>query len=135
MNGGALASNTEPATTPVYSATNGGWNSGTGVFTPTSGNPSLSVTAGDFAHVFVDGSTTPTRIARVTSVNSTTVTLSTTAGVGTAPTTAGRGVFFNSGGGWGGAGGGGGVSFSFSNRAGGVAQGGGMCGKNKKNTT
>lgn len=100
MNGGALASGAEPAATPVYSATNGGWNSGTGVFTPTSGNPSLTVTVGDFAHVFADGSTTPTRIARVTAVSSTTITLSTSAGSGTAPTTAGSGISINVGGAW-----------------------------------
>lgn len=100
MNGGRLNSNGEAATTAVYSATNGGWNSGTGVFTPTSGDPSASVTVGDFAHVFTDGSTTPTRIARVTAVNTTTVTLSTTIGVGTAPTTAGTGISINVGGAW-----------------------------------
>lgn len=111
MNGGGLSSNGEPATTPVYSATNGGWNSGTGVFTPTSGNPSLTVTVGDWAHVFTDGSTTPTRIARVTGVNSTTVTLSTTAGAGTAPTTAGTGISINVGGAW--AGPSGSVTFPF----------------------
>ena len=100
MNGGGLASNAEPATSAVYSATNGGWNSATGVFTPTSGNPSASVTVGDWAHVFTDGSTTPTFIARVTAVNSTTVTLSTTAKSGTAPTTAGTGISINVGGAW-----------------------------------
>jgi hypothetical protein len=100
MNGGSIAAQTEPATTPVYSATNGGWNSATGVFTPTSGNPSLTVTVGDYAHVFTDGSTTPTRVARVTAVNSTTITLSTTAGSGTAPTTAGSGLSINVGGAW-----------------------------------
>lgn len=104
MNGGALNSGAEPATSAVYSATNGGWNSGTGVFTPTSGNPSLSVTVGDFAHVFVDGVTAPTSattiIGRVTAVNSTTVTVSTTAKSGTAPTTAGTGISINVGGAW-----------------------------------
>jgi hypothetical protein len=100
MNGGSLASNAEPATTPVYSATNGGWNSGTGVFTPTSGNPSTTVTVGDFASVFLDGATTPVFIGRVTAVNTTTVTVSTTAKSGTAPTTAGSGISINVGGAW-----------------------------------
>ena len=100
MNGGALNSNAEPATTPVYSATNGGWNSGTGVFTPTSGDPSATVTVGDFASVFLDGATTPVFIARVTARTTTTVTVSTTVKVGTAPTTAGTGISINVGGAW-----------------------------------
>lgn len=100
MNGGSLASNAEPSTSPVYSATNGGWNSGTGVFTPTSGNPSLSVTVGDYANVFTDGSTTPVFVGRVTDVSSTTITVSTSVKAGTAPTTAGTGISINVGGAW-----------------------------------
>lgn len=95
MNGGS-----DENTTPSYSATNGGWDSSTGVFTPTSGNPSASVTVGQFAHVFTDGSTTPTFVGRVTAVNSTTITVSTTAKSGTAPTTAGTGISINVGGVW-----------------------------------
>lgn len=71
----------------AYTATNGGWNSGTGVFTPASGDPSASVAVGDFASVYVDGATTAVFIGRVTAVSSTTVTVSTTAKSGTAPTT------------------------------------------------
>ena len=100
MNGGSLNSNAEPAAAAVYSATNGGWNSGTGVFTPTSGNPSATVTVGDFANVFLDGATTPVFIGRVTAVNTTTVTVSTTAANGTPPTTAGTGISINVGGAW-----------------------------------
>lgn len=96
MNGGSDAN-----TSPSYSATNGGWNSGTGVFTPTSGNPSASgVSVGQFAHVFADGGTTPTFIGRVTAVSSTTVTVSTTAKSGTAPGTSGTGISINVGGCW-----------------------------------
>lgn len=95
MNGGS-----DENTSPSYSATNGQWNSGTGVFTPTSGDPSASVTVGEFAHVFADGATTPTFIGRVTAVNSTTVTVSTTAKSGTAPGTAASGVSINVGGVW-----------------------------------
>jgi hypothetical protein len=95
MNGGS-----DTATSPTYTATNGGWNSGTGVFTPTSGNPSLTVTVGQFASVFTDGATTPVFIARVTAVSSTTVTVSTTVKSGTAPTTAGTGISINVGGVW-----------------------------------
>jgi len=97
MNGGS-----DENTSPAYSATNGGWVSGTGVFTPTSGDPSaVSPTlVGQFAHVFTDGSTTPTFIGRVTAVSSTTVTVSTTAKSGTAPSTAGTGISINVGGVW-----------------------------------
>jgi hypothetical protein len=95
MNGGS-----DENTSPSYSATNGGWDSGTGVFTPISGDPSASVTIGQYAHVFTDGSTTPTFIGRVTAVNSTTVTVSTTLKSGTAPTTAGTGISINVGGVW-----------------------------------
>ncbi len=85
-----------------YAATNGGWNSGTGVFTPTSGDPSaVSPTlVGQFASVFVDGATTPVFIGRVTARDSTTITVSTTAKSGTAPTTAGSGISINVGGVW-----------------------------------
>jgi hypothetical protein len=93
MNGGS-----DESASPSYSATNGGWNSATGVFTPTSGNPSLSVTVGQFASVFLDGATTPVFVGRVTAVSSTTVTVSTTAKSGTAPTTAGTGISVNVGG-------------------------------------
>lgn len=99
MNGGGIAANTEAPTTPVYSATGGSWVTGTRVFTPASGNPSATVTVGDFASVFADGSTTPTYYSRVTSVNSTTVTLSVSAQMGTSPGT-GSGISINVGGAW-----------------------------------
>lgn len=113
MNGGHIASNGEPTTTPVYSATNGGWNSGTGVFTPTSGDPSLTVAVDDFANVFVDGATAPVFIGRVTAVSSTTITVSTTAKGGTAPTTAGTGISINVGGAWKGPNGAAGFPYNF----------------------
>ncbi len=100
MNGGGLVTNAEPPTTAAYSATNGGWNSGTGVFTPTSGNPSLTVAVGDWANVFVDGATTPVFVGRVTAAGATTLTVSTTVKSGTAPTTAGTGISVNVGGSW-----------------------------------
>lgn len=112
MNGGGLNSNAEPATTPVYSFTNGGWATGTpNVYTPTSGNPSLTVTVGDWANVFIDGATTPVYIGRVTAVSATTISISATVKVGTAPTTAGTGISINVGGAW--AGPSGAVKFPF----------------------
>lgn len=95
MNGGS-----DENASPSYSATNGGWNSTTGVFTPASGDPSASVTVGQFASVFLDGATTPVFYGRVTAVNSTTVTVSTTAASGTAPTTNASGRSINVGGAW-----------------------------------
>lgn len=108
MNGGS-----DENASPSYSATNGGWNSGTGVFTPTSGDPSASVTVGQFAHVFSDGSTTPTFIGRVTAVNATTVTVSTSAKSGTAPGTSATGISINVGGVWKGPNGASGFPFGF----------------------
>lgn len=95
MNGGSDAS-----ATPTYSASNGGWNSGTGVFTPTSGDPSLVVAPGQTANIYTDGSTTPVFAARVTAVNSTTITTSTTAKIGTAPGTVASGITITVGGAW-----------------------------------
>lgn len=103
MNGGAIASNGEPATSPVYSSTNGNWN-GTATFTPTDGSTPLGLAAaGDWAHVFVDGSTTPVYIARVTNVAAGVngvITLSTTAKAGSAPTSSATGRSINIGGAW-----------------------------------
>lgn len=96
MNGGS-----DENASPSYSHTNGGWNSGTGVYTPASGDPSASgVSVGQFAHVFVDGSTTPTFVGRVTAVSSTTITVSTTAKSGTAPSTSATARSINVGGCW-----------------------------------
>jgi hypothetical protein len=112
MNGGS-----DENTSPSYNATNGGWNSATGVFTPTSGDPSASVTVGQFASVFTDGATTPVFIARVTAVSSTTVTVSTTVMAGTAPTTAASGISINVGGVWKGPNGSQGFPFGGASRA------------------
>lgn len=95
VNAGSTTSNTA-----AYTATNGGWNSGTGIFTPTSGNPSLSVAVGDFASVYTDGATVTGFVGRVTAVSSTTITVSITAKSGTIPTTAGTGITCKTGGAW-----------------------------------
>ncbi len=86
--------------TPAYSATNGGWNSVTGVFTPVSGDPSSSVAIGDFLSVYTDGATQTGFVARVTGVNSTTITVSLTDKSGTIPTTAASGISAKAGGCW-----------------------------------
>lgn len=92
-NGSNLNSGSD-AGTSVYTSTNGGWNSGTGVFTPTDGsNPATAspgVTVGQFASVYIDGATVGVFVGRVTNVTNAvngTITVSTTAKFGTAPTT------------------------------------------------
>lgn len=88
LNGGALASNNEPLTTPVYTGV--GDSDGTSVFTPSDGStPASTVTVGDFASVYVTaGATVATFIGRVTvvapGVNGA-ITVSTTAKSGTFP--------------------------------------------------
>lgn len=83
LNAGSTADNAA-----IYTATGGDWDSGTGVFTPASGDPSATVSVGMFASVYNDGASAPTGfVARVTAVDSTTITLSTTVKSGTAPTT------------------------------------------------
>jgi hypothetical protein len=79
-----------PATGGAYpiTYTNGGWNSGTGVFTPAAGDPAAEgVTVGDLASVYNDGASVGVFIGRVTARTSTTITVSTTAKIGTAPST------------------------------------------------
>lgn len=99
---GSLDGSAEASTTPLVTYTNGGWNSGTGVFTPASGDPVLAgVATGQWVSVYTDGSGGPTGfVARVTAVSSTTITLSTTAKSGTAPTTAASGITAVVGGAW-----------------------------------
>src|SRR4051812_25946098 len=87
---GTLDGSAEASTTPLVSYTNGGWNSGTGVYTPASGNPvSAGVAVGQFASVYTDGSAAPTGfVGRIAAVSTTTITVSITAKSGTIPTTA-----------------------------------------------
>lgn len=98
--GANINSGSTTSGTAAYSATNGGWNSGTGVFTPASGNPSLSVNVGDFASIYTDGATLTGFVGRVTAVSSTTITVSITAKSGTIPTTGASGISCKVGGCW-----------------------------------
>jgi hypothetical protein len=102
LNAGTLDGAAEAATAPLKTYTNGGWNSGTGVYTPAAGNPVTDgVVVGQFVSVYTDGAAAPTGfVARVTAVSATTITLSTTAKSGTAPTTAGTGITAVVGGAW-----------------------------------
>jgi hypothetical protein len=102
LSAGSLDGSAEASTTPLKTYTNGGWNSGTGVFTPASGNPVTDgVAVGQWVSVYTDGASAPTGfVARVTAVSTTTITLSTTAKSGTAPTTGGSGITAVVGGAW-----------------------------------
>jgi len=86
----------------VVTSTNGGWNSGTGVFTAASGTPFSGVSVGQFASVYTDGATTTGFVGRVTAVGGggSSLTISTTVKMGTAPTTAGSGISCTTGGVW-----------------------------------
>lgn len=115
LSAGSLDGSAEAATAPLVTYTNGGWNSGTGVFTPASGNPVTDgVAVGQWVSIYADGASAPTGfIARVTAVSSTTITLSTTAKAGTAPTTGGSGITAVVGGAWAGPSGTSGFPFNF----------------------
>lgn len=103
LNGGHLNSNAEPGTGAVYTSTNGNWD-GTSLFIPTDAStPASTVTVGDFASVYLDGATVGVYIARVTNVAAGvngTITLSTTAFSGTAPTVGVTGRTIKVGGAW-----------------------------------
>src|SRR4051812_29003552 len=87
----------------AYTATNGNWD-GTSLYVPTDGStPASSVNVGDFASVYIDGATLAVYVARVTvvaaGVNGT-ITLSTTAVAGTAPTSSATARTIKVGGAW-----------------------------------
>lgn len=88
LNSGTRTGNsTEPGTSADFTYSSGNWVQSTGVFTVASGNPqSDGVAVGDFASVFPDGSTVGVFVGRVTARNTTTITVSTSAKMGTAPT-------------------------------------------------
>lgn len=87
---------------PVYSATNGAWSITTNVFTPTTGDPSATVSVGDFASIFPDAAITTRYVARVTAVSSTTITVSPSGfyTAGNFPATAANGISCRVGGAW-----------------------------------
>ncbi len=95
MNGGS--SNADAA---AFGKTNGNWNATTGVYTVPSGNPTSTVNIGDWASVFIDGATVPVFIGQVTKVTSTTITVSLTIKLGTAPSTNSTLRSINVGGAW-----------------------------------
>jgi hypothetical protein len=87
----------------VVTSTNGDWgNAAANRFTAASGTPFSGVSVGDFASVYVDGATTAVYIARVTAVNSggASLTLSSSAKSGTAPSNSATGRSCTVGGKW-----------------------------------
>lgn len=86
---------------PQASATNGAWDTATNVFTASSGSPfAAGVSVGDWASVFIDGAATAVFIAQITAVTSTTITVSATVRLGTAPTTSATARSVRVGGAW-----------------------------------
>lgn len=78
---------TIPGTTADFTYASGTWVAGTGVFTVASGDPAADgVAVGDYASVYADGATEAVFIGQVTARNSTTITVSLTVKMGTAPT-------------------------------------------------
>lgn len=68
LNAGSTTNNTA-----TYTSASGNWAQATKVFTPTDGvNPSLTVSVGDFASVYVNGSTVSGFIGRITAVQNAT---------------------------------------------------------------
>lgn len=88
LNAGTRTGNsTVPGTAADFTYASGNFVQSTGVFTVASGNPQTDgVAVNDFASVYADGSTTTGFVGRVTARNTTTITVSLTAKVGTAPT-------------------------------------------------
>jgi hypothetical protein len=85
--GTRTGSSTEPGTSADLTYASGSWVASTGVFTVASGNPtSDGVAVGDFASVYVDGSSVTGFVGRVTAQTSTTITVSLTVRMGAAPT-------------------------------------------------
>lgn len=98
VNGGS-----DPGTV-TYTSTNGNWD-GSSIYTPTDGsNPvTAGVKVGQFASVYIDAATVAVYIARVTAVTNAangTITLSTTAHAGTAPTSSATARSIKVGGAW-----------------------------------
>ncbi len=83
MNAGSSTSNTASAT-----STNGAWSTVTNIFTAASGTPFAGVSVGDYASIYVDGATGgAVYVAQITAKTNTTITLSATVKMGSAPTT------------------------------------------------
>lgn len=84
--GTRTGSSTEPGTSADLTYASGTWVAGTGVFTVASGDPVADgLAVGDFASVYADGSSVTGFVGRVTARTSTTITVSLSSKMGTAP--------------------------------------------------
>lgn len=88
LNAGTLTGDaTEPGTSASFTYASGDWVQSTRVFTVASGDPaSDGVAVGDYCSVYSDGSSTTGYVAQVTARDATTITLSSSVLMGTAPT-------------------------------------------------
>lgn len=88
LNAGTRTGNTtEPGTAADLTYASGSWVQSTRVFTVASGDPVADgVAVGDYASVYADGATVTGYIGRVTARTTTTITISSSAIAGTAPT-------------------------------------------------
>jgi len=87
LNAGSTTNNTA-----AYTSTNGGWSTVTNTFTPSDTQSASLVNVGDWASVYIDGASVAVMSGRITTVNSsggnlTSLVISTTSRIGTAPTT------------------------------------------------
>lgn len=101
--GSNMNSGTSNSATATVTQTNGNWSTATNIFAAASGTPFSGVVAGDWASIYVDGTTSgAVYIARVSTVNSggASITLETTNKLGTAPATAATGISCKVGGAW-----------------------------------
>lgn len=98
MNAGSSNSATASVT-----QTNGNWSTTTNIYAAASGTPFSGVSVGDWASIYIDGTTSgAVYIARISTVNSggASITLETTNKLGTAPTTSATGISCKVGGAW-----------------------------------
>lgn len=88
----------------AYTAANGAWDkdhdTDIGAFTPASGDPSASVSVGDFVSIYADGAALTTFVGRVLAVDSTHIHVSQTAMSGVIADDAANGVTCKAGGAW-----------------------------------
>lgn len=87
LNAGTRTGNsTIPGTSADFTFASGNWDAATGVFTVASGDPAADgVAVDDYASVHPDGSTVTPFVGKVTNVTSTTITVSLSVKMGTAP--------------------------------------------------
>lgn len=102
-NGDNRNTGTTTSPTPIYSAVAGDWDNTTGRYTPNSGDPSLLVSPGDYASLYINSSGIAQNLRRVISVDSSgyyLVTATTTGGTGSTLITQSGNIASRVGGAW-----------------------------------